>query len=87
MLLLRRLVAGFLPGRNRDRAHVKSYVIYGGQSGTSSPSTSASPATHSTYCTILNNHLPSIIRGWYNRPNVADVPSGLGLTPPQETKR
>jgi hypothetical protein len=26
----------------------------------------------------------SIIRGWYNRPVVAAVPSGLSLTPPQE---
>jgi hypothetical protein len=28
-----------------------------------------------------------IIRGWYNRPTVADVPSGLNLTTPQETKK
>jgi hypothetical protein len=26
----------------------------------------------------------SIIRGWYNRTTVADVPSGLSLTPPRE---
>jgi hypothetical protein len=27
------------------------------------------------------------MRGWYNRPIVADVPSGLSLTPPRETKK
>jgi hypothetical protein len=29
----------------------------------------------------------SIIRGWYNRPTVADVPNGLSLTPARETKK
>jgi hypothetical protein len=29
----------------------------------------------------------SINRGWYSRPVVADVPSGLSLTPPQETEK
>jgi hypothetical protein len=28
----------------------------------------------------------SIIRGWYNRPVLVEVPSGLSLTPPQKTK-
>jgi hypothetical protein len=32
-------------------------------------------------------HSILIIRGWYNRQTVADVPSGLSLTPPRETKK
>jgi hypothetical protein len=32
-------------------------------------------------------HSSSIIRGWYNRAIVADVPSGLSLTPPEEIKK
>jgi hypothetical protein len=31
-------------------------------------------------------HSSSIIRGWHNRSVVADVPSGLSHTPPQEKK-
>jgi hypothetical protein len=50
--------------------------------GRFSSSTSVSPDNpHSTNCSII------IIRGWYNRPTVADVPSGLSLTPPRETKK
>jgi hypothetical protein len=50
--------------------------------GRFSLSTSISPANpQSTNCSII------IIRGWYNRPTVADVPSGLSLTPPRETKK
>jgi hypothetical protein len=30
---------------------------------------------------LLHSHHLSIIWGWYNRPVVAAVPSGLGLTP------
>jgi hypothetical protein len=37
-------------------------------------------------CHEHNKSLP-IIRGWYNMPTVADVPSGLSLTPPTETKK
>jgi hypothetical protein len=51
--------------------------------GRFSPSTSVSPANpYSTNCSII-----IIIRGWYNRPTVADVPSGLSLTPPREMKK
>jgi hypothetical protein len=32
-------------------------------------------------------HSSSIIRGWYNRPTVADVPNGLSLTPLREIKK
>jgi hypothetical protein len=50
--------------------------------GRFSQRTSVSPANpHSTDCSII------IIRGWYNRPEVADVPSGLSLTPARETKK
>jgi hypothetical protein len=41
-----------------------------------SRSTWVSPANPSADCST------SIIRGWYNRSVVADVPSGLSLTPP-----
>jgi hypothetical protein len=52
--------------------------------GRISSSTSVSPANpHSTNCSII---IDIFIRGWYNRPTVADVPSGLSLTPPRETK-
>jgi hypothetical protein len=45
--------------------------------GRFSPSTSVSPANlHSTNFSII-----TIIWGWYNRPVVAAVPSGLSLTP------
>jgi hypothetical protein len=52
--------------------------------GRFSPSTKVSPANpHSTNCSILIiDH-----RGGYNRTTVADVPSGLSLTPPRETKK
>jgi hypothetical protein len=30
---------------------------------------------------LLHSHPSSIVRGWYNRPVVAAVPSGLSLTP------
>jgi hypothetical protein len=54
--------------------------------GRFSPSTSVSPANpHSTDCSTVI--IIIIIRGWYNRPTVADVPSGLSLTPPRETKK
>jgi hypothetical protein len=51
--------------------------------GRFSPSTSVSPANfHST------NDYTRIILGWYNREKIlADVPSGLSLAPPQETKK
>jgi hypothetical protein len=35
----------------------------------------------------LSSSSSSIIRSWHSRPVVPDVPSGLSLTPPQETKK
>jgi hypothetical protein len=50
-----------------------------GHWGRLSPSTPISPAiSHSTNCSTLI----LIIWGWYNRPVIADVPSGLSLTSP-----
>jgi hypothetical protein len=63
------------------RAQVRSCGICGGQSGTGVG-----------FLRVLRFPLPilipptaphtSTIRGWYNRPTVADVPSGLSLTTP-----
>jgi hypothetical protein len=71
----------------RVRAQVKSCGICGGQSDTAA-----------RFLRVLRFPLPilipptaphssssSIIWCWYNRPVVADVPSGLSLTPHYET--
>jgi hypothetical protein len=72
--------------RNQVLARVRSCGICGGQSGAGVG-----------FLRVLRFPLPifippiapqsssSIIRSWYNRPVVAAVPSGLGLTPPHET--
>jgi hypothetical protein len=50
-----------------------------------SPSTSVSPANHFTDCsTLIIIHHPRV--GTVGQ-TVADVPSGLSLSPPQETKK
>jgi hypothetical protein len=76
-------VSRWLPtAADRVRARVWSCGIYGGQSG-----------TRAGFLRVLRFPLPifippvppqspsSIIRGWYNRPVVATVGSGLSLTP------
>jgi hypothetical protein len=76
------LVAGFPPQRPGFRARVWSGGICGGQSGAGAG-----------FLRVLRFSLPifippiapqsssSIIWGWYNRPEVAAVPSGLSPTP------
>jgi hypothetical protein len=49
--------------------------MWGRHWGGLSPSTSVSPANHSTNFSIIT-------RGWHNRPLVAAVPSGPNWTPP-----
>jgi hypothetical protein len=65
------------------RAQVRPCVICGGQSGTGAgffPSTSVSPAnSHSTDCSHSSSEAGTTGQ------LVADVPSGLSLTPHQET--
>jgi hypothetical protein len=41
---------------------------------------------HSTNCSIIIIDLPGLVQQ-ANRPTLADVPSGLSLTPPRETKK
>jgi hypothetical protein len=75
----------------RIPSQVRSCEIYGRQSGTGEgfprvllfPQSSRIPLTapHSS-----SSPSPSIIRGWHNRPNVEDTPSGRSLTRPQEIK-
>jgi hypothetical protein len=72
----------------RVRSQDKSYEICGGQSGAGVgfhrvlrfplPILIPPAAPHSSWPIIL---------GWYNRPVVAAIPSGLSLTPPQEAKK
>jgi hypothetical protein len=63
------------------RSQVRSCGVCGGQSGTRAgfPRVLRFPLIPPT----APQSSSSIIRGWYNRPTVADVPSGLSLTPPR----
>jgi hypothetical protein len=54
--------------------------------GMFSPRTSVCPTnSHSTDCSTLIIYLPGLILGTVGQ-SVADAPSGLSLTPPEETK-
>jgi hypothetical protein len=66
----------------RVRAQVRSCGICGGQSGTSVFAANS----HSTDCSTFIIHHLSSGAGAIGQ-LVADVPSGLRLTPPQETKK
>jgi hypothetical protein len=81
---LRRLVAGFPPRRPgfEHRSGYVGFVVDRVHWSRFSPSTSVSPANcHSTdYSTFIIIIIIIIIQ------LVADVPSGLRLTPPQKTK-
>jgi hypothetical protein len=64
------------------RAQVRSRGICGGQSGIGAGFLRALWSPLQILLPLTALHSRSIIRGWYNRPVVADVPSGLSLTPP-----
>jgi hypothetical protein len=66
---------------------VRSCGICGGQSGTGAGFLAVLRFPLPILIPPSAPHSSSIIRGWYNRPIVADVPSGHSLTPPQETKK
>jgi hypothetical protein len=72
----------------RVRAQIRSRKICGGQCGTGAGFLRVLRFPLPILIPPTVPHSSSIIRGWYNRPNSgADVPSGLSLTPPQETKK
>jgi hypothetical protein len=68
----------------RIRAQVRTYVICGGQSGRFSPRTSIS--YEFSFHRLLHTHHLSPRTGTIGQ-IVTDVPSGVSLTSPQETKR
>jgi hypothetical protein len=63
------------------RAWVRSCGIYGGQSGTGAGFLRVLRSPLPIFIPPIAPHSSSIIWGWYNRPVVAAVPSGLSLTP------
>jgi hypothetical protein len=67
----------------RVRAQVSSCGICGAQSGTGAGFLRVLRFPLSIIIPPTAPHSSAIGRGWYNRPVVADVPSGLSLTPPQ----
>jgi hypothetical protein len=64
----------------RVRAWVRSCGICGGQSGTGAGFLQVLQFPLPILIPPTAPHSSSIIRGWYNRPLVAAVPSGLSLT-------
>jgi hypothetical protein len=68
------------PAAARVRAQDRSCGICGGQSGTGVGFLRVLRCPLPILIPPTAPHSSSIIRGWYNRPVVADVPSGLSLT-------
>jgi hypothetical protein len=71
----------------RVRAQIKSCGIFGGQSGTGVDFLRVLRFPLSILIPPTTPHSSSTIRGWYNRPVVADVPSRLSLTHPKKLKK
>jgi hypothetical protein len=68
----------------RVRTQVRSCGIRGGQNGTAAGFLRVLRFPLPVPIPPTAPHLPTI-RDWYKTPTVADVPSGLSLTPPKET--
>jgi hypothetical protein len=71
----------------RVPSQIRSCGICGGQSGTGAGSLLVLRFPLPILIPPTASHSSSTIWGWYNRPTVADVSSGLSLTPPRETKK
>jgi hypothetical protein len=72
------------------RAWVRKCGIYGGQSGPRAGFHRVLPFALPIIPPTTPHsfiHSSSIIRCWYNRPIMADIPSELSLTSPQETRK
>jgi hypothetical protein len=68
------------------RAQVRSCGICGGQSGTGAGFLQVLRFPLPILIPPTSLHSSSITRGWYNRPVVADTPSGLSLTQSEEKR-
>jgi hypothetical protein len=68
------------------RARVRACGFCGGQSGTGEVFLRLLLFPLPIFIPPVAPHSSSIVRGWCNRPVVADLTSGLSLTQPKETK-